>query len=134
MGEEIGRGTGKREARKHERSGRADMGKSSNLTDTVLLLKSFHIRRILFLITGRHYSLHKLTCLYSLFQELPINRNQNLKISTLGYSFLGNCTVEIFWFCQGHFCLYTLVFQCLMIVLLYPSMVFKNHDTIKYHS
>ena len=90
MGEEIGRGTGKREARKHERAdmentdisfeearkhergGRADMGKSSNLTDTVLLLKSFHIRRILFLITGRHYSLHELACLYSLFQELPI--------------------------------------------------------------
>ena len=104
------------------------------ITASVLYLKTFHIRRSLFLITGRHHSLHELTCLYSLFQELPINRNQNLKISTLGYSFLGNCTVEIFWFCQGHFCLYTLVFQCLMIVLLYPSMVFKNHDTIKYHS
>ena len=39
---------------------------------TVLLLKSFHTRRSLFLITGRHNSLHDLTCLYAMFREFPI--------------------------------------------------------------
>ena len=39
---------------------------------TVLLLKSFHIRRSLFLITGSHHILHEFRDHYSLFHQLPI--------------------------------------------------------------
>ena len=39
---------------------------------TVLLLKSFHIRRSLFLITGGHYILQKLGGHYSMFHRPPI--------------------------------------------------------------
>ena len=39
---------------------------------TVLLLKSFHIRRSFFLLTGRHYSLRELTRYFSMFKEFPI--------------------------------------------------------------
>ena len=41
-------------------------------TTTVLLLKSFHIGRSFFLLTGRHYSLCKLTYYFSMFKEFPI--------------------------------------------------------------
>ena len=39
---------------------------------TVLLLKSFHIGRSFFLLTGRHYSLSELTHNFSMFKEFPI--------------------------------------------------------------
>ena len=42
------------------------------LTPTVLLLKSFHIRRSLFLITGSHHNPHDFRDYYSLVHQLPI--------------------------------------------------------------
>ena len=45
---------------------------NSHSSSTVLLLKSFHIRRSFFLLTGRHNSLCGLTRYYSMFKEFPI--------------------------------------------------------------
>ena len=39
---------------------------------TVLLLKSFHLRRSLFLITGGHHNPHKFRYQYSMVHQLPI--------------------------------------------------------------
>ena len=39
---------------------------------TVLLMKSFHIRRSLFLITGSHHNPHDFRDYYSLVHQLPI--------------------------------------------------------------
>ena len=44
---------------------------TNSLATTVLLLKSFYIRRSLFLITGRQYSLHEFTDHYSIQSNCP---------------------------------------------------------------
>ena len=42
------------------------------ICNTVLLMKSFHIRRSLFLITGSHHNPHDFRDYYSLVHQLPI--------------------------------------------------------------
>ena len=44
----------------------------TNFSDTVLLMKSFHIRRSLFLITGSHHNPHDFRDYSSLVHQLPI--------------------------------------------------------------